>query len=186
MGNRKSAIGNRHGRGAVLCALAWALFAAALGGCGSGWGLSRPQATTQPVPAPIELLLPRSINFQGFTGGPRALDPSGQAKGIEVHIAAKDAFGDATKAFGDFRFELYDFRKNSSDPKGERLASWEVSTVDQRSNRDHWNEVHRMYEFRLGWNQAVPVGNKLVLVAVYSSPFLGERLFAQHVFVAGE
>jgi hypothetical protein len=145
-----------------------------------------PRATSQPVPAPINLLLPQSISFQGFTGGPRALDSSGSgAKGIEVHIAAKDSFGHAAKAFGDFRFEVYAFKPNSGDPRGERLAMWEVSASDPRVNRDHWNEVHRTYEFRLGWDQPVPVGTKLVLAAVFSSPFT-ERLFAQHVFVAGE
>jgi hypothetical protein len=149
------------------------------------WGPTPPRATSQPVPAPINLLLPRGISFQGFTGGPRALDAAGQAKGIEVHIAAKDSFGHATKAFGDFRFELYDFRPNATDPKGQRLAVWEVSTSDPRTNRDHWNEVHRTYEFRLGWDQTVPISTKLVLVAVFSSPFT-ERLFAQHTFVAGE
>jgi len=183
--------GNKPGRRAGLWALAWAgLLCAAPGGC--TWpgtdsaAPTHPKATTQPVPAPIDLMLPRSINFQGFTGGPRALDSAGQAKGIEVHVAAKDSFGHAAKAFGDFRFELYDFRSNAADPKGERLAVWEVTTFDARSNRDHWNEVHRMYEFRLGFDQAVPVGNKLVLVAVFSSPFTAERLFAQLVFVAGE
>jgi hypothetical protein len=149
-------------------------------------GPSHPKATTQPVPAPIDLTLPRTIAFQGFTGGPRGLDSAGGSKGIEVHIATKDSFGHATKAFGEFRFELYDFHANATDPKGDRLAVWEVSTYDARANRDHWNEVHRMYEFRLGWDQSVPVGNKLVLVAVFSSPFTAERLFAQHIFTAGE
>ena len=162
----------------------------ALGGCqGSTFENSLPvlgpRPTSQPVPPPIDLLLPRSISFQGFTGGPRALDPAGQSRGIEVFIAAKDSFGHAAKAFGDFRLVLYAFRANSSDPRGTFLADWVVSTADARSNRGHWNEVHRMYEFRLGWDQTVPIGTKLVLEAVFSSPFT-ERLFAQHVFTAGE
>ena len=175
-------------------AIAWVLAAAAgawpaLSGCSGGslgaGGPTPPKGTTQPVPAPINLLLPRSIQFQGFTGGPRPLEASGGARGIEVHIAAKDSFGHAAKAFGDFRFELYDFRPNAADPRGPRLAVWDVSTSDPRVNRDHWNEVHRTYEFRLGWDQPVGIGHKLVLEAVFSSPFT-ERLFAQHIFVAGE
>ncbi len=165
------------------------VLAIALAGCNGDapgpLGPRPPQATSQPVPAPVSLLLPRSIRFQGFTGGPRALDASGGANGIEVHIAAKDSFGHAVKAFGDFRFEVYSFKPNSTDPRGERLAVWEVSASDPRVNREHWNEVHRAYEFRLGWEQPVPVGTRLVLSAVFSSPFT-ERLFAQHVFVAGE
>jgi hypothetical protein len=184
MGNRQPATGNWSLRSAVLCALAWATLAT-LGGCGSNWNFSRPSASSQPVPAPLDMLLPKSISFQGFTGGPKALPPNGD-RGIEVQMAAKDAFGDATKAFGTFRFELYDFRKNSSDPKGERLGVWEVSVLEPAANRKHWNEVHRTYAFQLGYGTAVPVGNKLVLVAVFSSPFSGERLFAQHIFVAGE
>ena len=149
------------------------------------FGPTPPRAASQPVPSPINLLLPRSINFQGWTGGPRALDSSGPARGIEAHVAAKDSFGHAAKAFGDFRFELYEFRANSTDPRGDRLAVWDVSASDPRVNRDHWNEVHRVYEFRLGLDQPLPIGTRLVLVAVFSSPFT-ERLFAQHVFTAGE
>jgi hypothetical protein len=171
---------------AGLLVLALCLLTAGCDGGSSGLPAPRPpRAGPQPVPAPINLLLPQGIQFQGFTGGPRVLDASGGAKGIEVHIAAKDAFGHAAKAFGEFRFELYDFLPSATDPKGQRLAVWDVATSDPRVNRDHWNEVHRMYEFRLGWDQTVPLGHKLVLEAVFSSPFT-ERLFAQHVFVAGE
>ena len=142
-------------------------------------------ATTQPVPGPINLLLPKSIRIHPLTGGPRPIDESGSTRGLEVQIAVADAYGHAAKAFGEFRFELYLFKANSADTKGARIAVWEVSTLGPRANRDYWVETRRMYEFRLQWNQDVPLGQKLVLEATFSSPFT-PRMFSQHTFIAGE
>lgn len=180
---------DRFGPVGAGCAALGLLSAWLLCGCNqefrNPWGPQPPRATTQPVPSPINLLLPRDIHIHPLTGGPRALDAKGRVRGIEVHLTARDAYGHSTKAFGEFRFELYEHRPNATDPKGKRLAVWDVSTMAPRANRDHWDEIRRMYEFRLQWDQSAQIGARLVIVAVFSSPFT-ERLFAQHIFVAGE
>ena len=169
---------------AWACALLWA---AAAGGCDLSFTdvKNPPRATSQPVPPPINLLLPRIIHVHPLTGGPKELDPKTGERGFEVLLSIKDADGEAAKAFGDFRFELYYVHPNSLDPKGTRINVWEVSTLDRQANRKHWEEIRRMYQFALGWEQPIPVGTRLVLVVVFSSPFT-ERLFDEYTFVAGE
>jgi len=136
------------------------------------------------VPRPISLTLPKQIAIHPFTGI-RLFDESGGIKGVDVRIQALDASGDSTKAFGDFRFELYVFRPNSLDPRGERLAVWEVPVADPKINSLHWDNITRAYKFKLQWEQPIPVGKQYVLAAVFSSAFT-ERLMAQRVFVAGQ
>jgi len=145
--------------------------------------LQRP--TTQPsVPQPISLLLPHGLRIHPFTGT-RTFDEHGGIKGIEVRIETLDAFGDPVKAFGDFRFELYTYRPGNPERRGEQINLWEASLLDPKLNAIHWDKVHRTYVFRLKWTEPIPVGRKLVLAAVFSSPFT-DRLFAQRVFTCGE
>ena len=136
------------------------------------------------VPPPIDLLLPRVIRIHPFTGT-RTFDESGGVKGIDVRIEALDSYGDATKAFGDFRFELYAFLANNPDPKGKRLSTWEVPLLKPKVNLTHWDNITRTYEFKLLWDDPIPVGERFVLVAVFSSPF-GERRSDQRVFTSGQ
>lgn len=157
------------------------LTAAALAGC-NGWPPPTKPGKTH-VPHPISLTLPKSIHIHPFTGT-RTFDQAGGIKGIEVSVTPKDAYGDPTKAFGTFRFELYEYRGNNPDPKGPRKVHWEVSVMDPRTNRVHWH-VSLAYKFRLRWDEGIPVGRRFVLVVTFTSPFT-ERLFAEQQFVAGE
>ena len=141
-----------------------------------------PQA--QPVPAPLSLLLPQEIRIHPFTGT-RTFDERSGAKGLEVRIEAIDGFGDANKAFGEFRFELYAYKPNSLDPKGPMIAAWPESLTDPQKNLLHWSSIQRAYIFKLQSYEAIPSGRRFVLRAVFSSPYT-ERLFDEHVFVAGQ
>jgi len=139
----------------------------------------------QSVPEPLHLLLPHEVRIHPFTGT-RTFDEAGGVRGLDVRVEAKDAYGDMTKAFGDFRFELYAFRANSPDPKGRRLMVWRESLLDPKDNLMHWGGmVARRYQFRLQWDQPIPVGRKLVLTVTFTSPFT-ERLTDEHVFVSGQ
>ncbi len=144
---------------------------------------SLPPAQTA-VPQPIDLLLPRTIRIHPFTGT-RTFDEAGGVKGIDVRIEALDAYQDSVKAFGDFRFELYTYRPGIPDAKGTQINTWEASLIDPRTNGIHWDKVHRNYQFRLKWDKPIPVGQRFVLAAVFSSPFT-QRLFDQRVFTSGE
>ncbi len=138
----------------------------------------------QPVPSPISLLLPCEIRIHPFTGA-RTFDEAGGIKGIDVRIEAVDTYGDSTKAFGDFRFELYAYKLNSSDPKGDRITAWAVSLMEPKDNLMHWDNITRTYEFKLQWDKPIDVGQRFVLVAVFASPFT-ERLFTERVFISGQ
>jgi hypothetical protein len=159
----------------LVCAIGVVL-AALLSGCHTPVG--------GVVPQPIDMLLPKEISIHPFTGT-RMFDEQGGIKGMDVRIEAKDSFGDATKAFGQFRFEMYDFRKQNPDPKGEMLASWDVNLIEPKDNLVHWDNITRTYQFKLQWARPMAVGRRFVLVAVFSSPY-HERLFAQREFTSGQ
>ncbi len=141
-------------------------------------------AGAKEVPEPIDILLPRKIRIHAFTGT-RIFDANGDLKGIEVRLEAKDGFDDSTKAFGEFIFELYRYRPNNADPRGERIAVWEENLLDPYDNLKHWHGISRTYRFKLLWDEPIPTGKRFVLEAVYSSPFT-ERMFDRYVFVAGQ
>ena len=167
----------------MLVAIGWAL-----GGCEemeTGWNLrhDQPEEASIEVPEPIHLLLPKEISIHPFTGT-RTFDEAGGVRGIDVRIEARDYFGDPSKAFGLFRFELYHFRPHQQDPKGALIATWEVDLLEPRDNLLHWT-IHRTYEFKLLWDQPIPVGQRFVLRVILASPFT-QRLFAERVFVAGQ
>ena len=171
-------------------------------GCGdtSNWfgGTSSPPppaATTQPaerkytqidVPQPVNLLLPKSINIHPFTVI-RTFDQAGGIRGVDVRVEAFNAFHETTKAFGSFRFEVHTYKQNSLDPKGELSGIWEIepSLLDPRENLRYWSRSQQMYGFKLQWDKPIPVGQKFVLVAVFTSPFT-ERLSAERVFTSGD
>ena len=141
-------------------------------------------AAVQKAPPPLDLLLPKAIRIHPFTGT-RTFDEAGGIRGIDVRIEMVDGSGDAIKAFGDFRFELHRFRAISEDPKGPLAATWVVSLSKPNVNMLHWDKLSRTYKFKLQWDTPIPVGDRFVMVAAYSSPFT-QRLIAQRVFVSGQ
>ncbi len=170
-------------RSAMLTAAVGALFVV----CGCEPGPSAPgiqPAGDGQVPYPVSLLLPKEVRIHPFTGT-RELDDADGIKGVEVRIEALDHYGDSTKAFGDFRFELYTHRPQTPDPKDERIAVWKVPLDEAQSNLIHWDNITRTYKFRLQWDSSIPVGDRFVLAVVFDSPFT-QRLFDERVFIAGQ
>ncbi len=172
---------------AVLAVAFIALLASA--GCDSDTGKLGPfdiiqSPATVGVPEPINLLLPQSIRVHPFTGT-RDFGKNGGVRGLEVRIEALDAYRDAAKAFGNFRFELYKHREENPDGKGERISSWEVDLLDPQDNVVHWDKVHRNYLFKLQWDKPIPVGKRFMLAVVFESPYT-ERLFDERIFISGK
>ncbi len=169
-------------------ALAWCglslLLTVAVAGCKGDVLTGGADGGEQSVPGPINLLLPHEIRIHPFTGT-RTFDEAGGVRGIEVRVEARDAYADPTKAFGEFRFELYDYKPNRPDHRGDRLAMWRESLLEPEKNLVHWDEITRTYEFKLQWARAIPVGRRFVLVAVFDSPFT-RRLFAERTAISGE
>jgi hypothetical protein len=137
----------------------------------------------QPVPKPINLLLPNRIAIHPFTG--TQIVDRGRPVGIEARIKALDAYGDPTKAFGHFRFTLYAYRALSQSPRGRQMAVWDEFLLDPKPNRRHWDPISQAYKFDLRWAKPLMVGQRYVLEVYFSSPFT-DQLFDQRVFVAGQ
>jgi len=172
---------HRPGRAGFLSAACLLVLAA---GCGNGWIRSPRVPAPIEVPEPLHLLLPQKIEMHPFTGT-RVFSGAGGVTGIDVRIEAKDAYGDPAKAFGKFRFELFHHKTNSPDPKGRRVAFWNIDVEDPKVNRRHWNSTFKTYQFKLQWAQSIPIGSKFVLTAVFDSRF-GGRLFHERIFTSGQ
>ena len=181
--NRKSIVPRVLAAGCVLAA-------ACAGGCDggmtSGWPSSAPTAAKGKVsvPEPINLLLPTAIRIHPLTGT-RVFSEQGGIQGIDVRIEALDAYEEKTKAFGAFRFELYQYKPNSADPRGSRIAAWVQDISKPEDNALLWEKYHRMYLFKLGWLEPIPIGERFVIETIFQSPFT-PRLFDRHVFISGE
>ena len=159
-----------------------ALFAAQLSGC-DGIGPNH-NASDAELRKAMEHVLPHSISIHPFTGT-RTFDEKGGIRGIDVRIEVSDAYGDPTKAFGDFRFEMFAFVPDSPNPRGQRIAMWEESLRQDDKNILHWDKITHTYQFKLRWDNPITVGKKFVMTATYSSPYT-PRLFDEHVFIAGQ
>ena len=158
---------------------------AAAGGAACVVGCNGPsQRPRVQVPRPINLLLPREIRILWLSKPKRLSDGNG-ARVLELHVEALDSFGelsDGTRAFGTFRFELYDHRANNANPKGAQLAKWDLPLLEPKTNALHWDSFTRMYKFRLKWDKSIPRRNAFVVVAVFTSPFT-PRLIAERASV---
>ena len=77
-----------------------------------------------------------------------------KSDGIEALIELQDQFGDPTKASGRVIFELFTYRPQDPDPRGDRLVNpWigDLSTLE--AQRDRWNRTSRTYGFQLAYDQ---------------------------------
>jgi len=167
----------KRGRWSLVIAV---LSGGAIGGCNF---FGRPSPGGQ-VPEPINTMLPKTVRLSPFTGT-KTFSEAGGVRGIDVSLQAIDSYGDPTKAFGNFRFELYEFRPNNQDPRGDQVGVWEEDLLKPERNLLHWDNIAWAYKFKLKWRRSLPVGQKYVLVVVFTSPFT-ERKFAQREFVSGD
>ncbi len=153
--------------------------AVALAGCRGGEALQGPAPAT-----PFKAMLPAQVRIHPFTST-RGFAQGGGVTGIDARVVALDAFGDETKAFGTFRFELYAFAPRQADPRGARLYVWRQDLGEPQLNAAQWDNISRSYRFELRWDEPIPAGQKLVLVAVFEGG-PGPRLFDQRILTSGE
>jgi hypothetical protein len=91
----------------------------------------------------------------------------GKPDGIEAQLEFQDQFGDPTKASGRALFELFDYRTDSPDPRGWRVAGpWvgSLATLDEQHER--WNTTLRTYRFQLNYPE-IRADKAYVLTAVF-------------------
>ena len=137
----------------------------------------------QQLPEPYNMLLPQKVRLHPFSGA--TFGDATTPGGLDVRVEAIDAYGDPTKAFGVFRFEVFQLQDLTPDGKGNRIAVWEEDVQDPQKNFQHWDRISRAYQFRLCWGDKAPEGGKYILQVSYCSPYT-QRLFAQRTFVPGE
>src|SRR3982751_3083148 len=77
----------------------------------------------------------------------------GVADGIDAEIEFLDRFGDPTKADGRIVFELFNYRRDSMDPRGDRVVSPWIASVDSADEQQaRWNRTSRTYSFKLAYS----------------------------------
>ena len=151
------------------------LFAALVcGGC-------PPPLPNQPIASPLQ---PKQIRLHPFTGTV-TFSQGGGISGIEARVEVIDQFGEATKAYGSFRFEMYEYRPHQADPRGRQLACWQDQIADAKTHHEHWDPLFEVYKFRLQWDDPIPVGKKFVLDAVFVGSG-GPRLFDRGIYMSGQ
>jgi len=85
---------------------------------------------------------------------------------IKALIELFDVHGFSIKSPCTLRFEFYEFRSASSDPRGNRLLIWpDRDLSDPVINDNHWKHFLRGYEFFLPIDTPLQEGKKYVLEA---------------------
>lgn len=104
--------------------------------------------------------------------------PAGRPDGIEVELEFSDAFGHPVKAEGRAIFELYEYRKETADVRGQRVTTPFVgSLLTQDEQVARWNEPTRTYSFRLSYPNLSPE-RSYVLTATFE-PKSGNRFYSR-------
>jgi hypothetical protein len=112
-----------------------------LAGCAAVPGAGR---TDSSMFAPIAMRIhPIFTDVKDWTG-------DGRPDGIEALLEFEDQFGDPTKANGSVIFELFTYRRNNPDPRGERIVNpWVGSLRTLADQQARWNRTSRTYLFQL-------------------------------------
>lgn len=111
----------------------------------------------------------------------------GKPDGIEALIEFQDRFDDPTKASGSAMFELFDYRPQNPDPRGERVTGpWTGSLVTVDEQRARWNRTLSTYSFRLPFPNVRENRNYVLAAAFDRSAGQGEpaRFFDRIVIEA--
>lgn len=151
-------------------------------------------ACQQDTPAPMtgsqpQMFGPRSMQLHPVFTQIRDFNGDGIPDGIDAVVEFTDQFGDPTKASGTILFELYDYRRDWPDPRGNRLCPpWLGEILNRAQQRRRWDRTSRAYTFALSAPMVSPTSN-YVLTATYEpegGPDPGSpRLFAETV-IAGK
>ena len=141
-------------------------------------------ADTPEMTSFLNIILPRKIEIQHYLTQPRAFGGDGVASGLEVILAAKDAFGDDVKCVGKFNFELYSQRLASGDKFGKRVGFWTIEVNSEAAQRTYWDRLSRFYQFKLELDEGRLEPGDYILTAQLAPP-TGDKLFDEYSFSHG-
>jgi len=106
-------------------------------------------------------------------------DQPGKTDTIVAYITLADSAASAVKAPATFRFEIFQFKPLSLDPRGKRLYIWDdINLTAFNDNNRYWRDYLRAYEFTLAYD--CDAATKYVLEATCLHPS-GTRLVAQTI-----
>jgi len=86
---------------------------------------------------------------------------------LKVLLEVLDTSGEPAPVPCILRFELYEFRPLSADPRGKRVFIWpEMDLSDLSVAKEHWKDLLRGYEFYLPLDNFTPQPNRKYLLEV--------------------
>ncbi len=124
----------------------------------------------------VDFYSPKEIKILEFTR-PRSFDDDLFPDGIEVSLRMLDGAGDSVKAFGDFRFELYEHRDAAANNRGDMVGDWSQTLATVKDQKDFWERVTMTYQFQLSWEGKPIAPQQTYVLDVSYSAAGGERLF---------
>jgi hypothetical protein len=135
---------------------------------------------TEREPTDVPMFAATDLRIHPFTS---VKDWTGDNKpdGVEILLELQDRFHDPTKATGTVLFELFEYRRNHPDPRGERLAAWRGSLQTLDEQRMRWNRISRTYTFQLAYPE-IRADKSYVLQVWFDQS--GRRLTSQVVLEA--
>lgn len=152
---------------ALLCAIAPT-------GCSHSAGSDGTEPTVEDL---RKLTQPQQLVVLPFTK-PKSFDDDAIPDGVEATVRVTDVMNDPVKAWGTFRFELFERRPASGDPRGTRLQNWSkaIGTVEDQKN--YWDRVTQTYRFPLGWEGQPLQPDRTYVLDVTFAPPGADRIFA--------
>lgn len=128
----------------------------------------------------LRLLMPTKVEIKHFSR-PVSLHGDGKADGMEVQVATLDSFGEAIKSAGTFHIELYQARNSAADQMGRRIAFWPVTIDSEKSLKEYWDGLARLYIFRLKLPDETLKADRYILNVQLNLP-ADVRLFSEQEF----
>jgi hypothetical protein len=128
--------------------------------------------------ASARLIMPVRIKIEPWTTAV-SLSGKGSPDGLEVLLAAYDAFGDETKIVGTLHFELYTRRGASAERRDKRIAFWPVELNTHDALAHYWDRSVRFHRFTLRLPDGPLKPDRYILAVTLLTP-AGERLFDEY------
>lgn len=120
-------------------------------------------------------LHPAKVRVDSFT----RLSKTEEGRGyLEARVQVLDKDGHPMRAIGKFRIELFAFQRQAPDPRGDRLAVWNIDIQDHEDNRRYFDVLINGYTFPLEMpvNAPADASGKYVVEATFIRPD-GRRVF---------
>jgi hypothetical protein len=133
----------------------------------------------------VDMFAPTGMRIHPIFTQVEDVNKDGRPDGIDAQLEFQDQFGDPTKASGRVLFELFDYRQDSPDPRGQRVEGpWveSLATLDEQHQR--WNTTLRTYRFLLNAPK-IRADKSYVLTAVFELTG-GGRFFDRIVLPANK